>query len=71
MTNFRQCLTVLFLLKTIKNKANVNSAQMKGSNSADDSDNSDGDEEEQDANKTHDEVSRLKCRLFTCLFFYK
>lgn len=41
---------------------------MKATNSADDSDGSDGDEEEQDANKTHDEVSRLICRLFTCLF---
>lgn len=30
---------------------------MKATNSADDSDGSDGDEEEQDANKTHDEVS--------------
>jgi hypothetical protein len=41
----------------LQNKSNVNSAQMKATNSADDSDGSDNDDEEQDPTKTHDEVS--------------
>lgn len=48
----------------------MNVAHTKATNSADDSDGSDGDDEEQDVNKTHDEVRKLKRRLYRCLSLF-